>query len=33
MSIGGRMEELQSVVNRVHEASSKVDLYLNTGKG
>ena len=26
------MEELQNIVNRVHEASSQADLYFNTSK-
>ena len=30
--IGGSMEELQDIVNRVHEASSQAGLYLNTSK-
>ena len=30
--VGGSMEELQDIVNRVHEASSQAGLYLNTSK-
>ena len=30
--VGGSIEELQNIINRVHEASSKSDLYLNTSK-
>ena len=30
MLVGGSMEELQDIVNRVHEASSQAGLYLNT---
>ena len=30
--VGGSMEELQDIVNRVHEASSQVGLYFNTSK-
>ena len=30
--VGGSMEELQDIVNRVDEASSQAGLYLNTSK-
>ena len=30
--VGGSMEELQNIVNRVHEASSQAGLYFNTRK-
>ena len=30
--VGGSIEELQNIVNRVHEASSQAGLYLNTSK-
>ena len=30
--VGGSMEELQDIVNRVHQASSQAGLYLNTSK-
>ena len=30
--VSGSMEELQNIVNRVHEASSQAGLYFNTRK-
>ena len=32
MLVGGSMEELQDIVNRVHQASSQAGLYLNTSE-
>ena len=30
--LGGSIEELRNIMNRVHEANSQVGLYLNTSK-